>query len=104
MTHHAETAILQQTVPHRCPPSDPLEPTLAGRFRLSGRTMAGEWFRTGWRNVVTEPSVVHVRPIGDLVPHDLTDDCICGPTLQIHQHDDAPDGHVYTHHAIDGRE
>lgn len=54
--------------------------------------MAGEWFRAGWRCVVTEEQVVHVRPIGDLVPHELTDACVCGPTLELTIHDDGPDG------------
>lgn len=66
--------------------------------------MAGEWFRSGWRATSTEDGVAHVLPIGDLVPHDLTDDCICGPKVEITIHTHGPDGHLITHHALDGRE
>lgn len=66
--------------------------------------MGGEWFRTGWNVLETGPQTVHVRPVGDLVWHTLTDDCVCGPTLEVIVYDDAPDGHMYTHHALDGRD
>jgi hypothetical protein len=66
--------------------------------------VAGEWFRSGWRCVLTEPQVVHVIPVGDVVPHEKTEDCVCGPRVEIEPVPDAPDGHVVVHHSLDGRE
>lgn len=47
---------------------------------------------------------VHVIPLGDLIDHDRTDGCICGPTSELQTHDDAPDAWLVTHHSLDGRE
>lgn len=49
----------------------------------------------------------HVVPNGDLVDHDLTDDCVCGPTVQWGNADTGEaydDGPLVIHHSLDGRE
>lgn len=66
--------------------------------------MTGEWFRSGWRCTQVEEGVVHVTPVGDLVPHQLDDDCVCGPRVEIRQSQDGPDGHLHVHPSLDGRE
>lgn len=42
---------------------------------------------------------VHVVPPADYIEHELTHDCICGPTVEKRPH-----GRVYQHHSLDGRE
>lgn len=45
------------------------------------------------------------KPAGpDLVEHDSTGDCICGPTAQPVKRDDGSVGWIYIHHSLDGRE
>ena len=46
----------------------------------------------------------HVHPIDDLIDHELTDDCPCGPTMQPVEHDDGSVACVLVHHSLDGRE
>lgn len=58
----------------------------------------------GWVNVVTEPGVVHVIPFADLVGHTPAEECVCVPAAEIVQAPDRPDGHVFTHSSLDGRE
>jgi hypothetical protein len=48
--------------------------------------------------------LVHVAPIGDVIAHDLDEDCVCGPSVEIIPNPDGPDGYMWTHHALDGRE
>jgi len=40
----------------------------------------------------------------DLIEHELTDDCPCGPTPEPVKCDDGSVGWVYVHHSLDGRE
>lgn len=79
-------------------------------------------------------STVHVAPIGDLIDHHIpggwdghgTDhdcgdcrpgawltlealdgddmECPCGPSVEVVLNPDGPDGHLITHHSLDGRE
>mgnify|MGYP006915209319 CR=1 FL=1 len=49
-------------------------------------------------------STVHVTPTADAIPHDDTDDCICGPTSEPIVRDDGSVGWVVIHHSLDGRE
>lgn len=46
----------------------------------------------------------HVRPVNDLVQHDLTDSCVCGTTTVPVERDDGTIGWYVLHHALDGRE
>lgn len=41
---------------------------------------------------------VHVVPVGDIVLHEASSECLCGPTLDLESQ------HVWIHHALDGRE
>jgi hypothetical protein len=43
----------------------------------------------------------HVRPVDDVIEHDFSADCICGPRLE---QTDEGDGVVVVHHSLDGRE
>lgn len=49
-------------------------------------------------------TAVHVLPRGDLVAHDESDDCACGPTTEPVTRDDGSIGWVVTHHSLDARE
>lgn len=48
---------------------------------------------------------LHIVPVGDQIEHDLCEDCLCGPRLDVW-----PDletgqyGFVYVHASLDGRE
>jgi len=44
-------------------------------------------------------SRVHVLPIDDLIEHEATEDCPCGPDTEF-----VSGGAVITHHSLDGRE
>ena len=52
----------------------------------------------------TEPGLVHVHPLGDLLEHDLTEDCPCGPAPRLATGQGGPDGWLIVHHSLDGRE
>jgi hypothetical protein len=43
-------------------------------------------------------SEAHVVPRGDYVEHELSDDCVCGPTQEA-----VSGGWLIIHHALDGR-
>lgn len=47
---------------------------------------------------------VHVHPLGDLIAHDLTADCVCGPDCELVEAEHAPDRWLVIHHSLDGRE
>ncbi|QKW15366.1 hypothetical protein [Verrucosispora sp. NA02020] len=47
---------------------------------------------------------LHVTPTGDLIAHDTTGDCPCGPQVERVARDDGPDGWLHIHHSLDGRE
>lgn len=47
---------------------------------------------------------VHVVPKGDLMEHDDTEECPCGPRVEPVKCDDGSVGYVVTHHSLDGRE
>ena len=42
---------------------------------------------------------LHVTPVDDLIAHEETDECVCGPDVQF-----MPGGTLTVHHALDGRE
>ncbi len=49
--------------------------------------------------------VVHVLPVGDLVPHDeIGDECVCGPATKAIKADDGSIDWLVVHHSLDGRE
>jgi hypothetical protein len=47
---------------------------------------------------------LHVVPIGDLIQHDTTGECVCGPTEQPVKARDGAVGWIAVHHSLDGRE
>lgn len=48
-------------------------------------------------------TAIHVLPVGDLVAHEDTDDCVCGPTAEAVKRDDGSVGWLIVHDALDGR-
>jgi hypothetical protein len=46
----------------------------------------------------------HVLPIGDVVEHIESDDCVCGPRTERVERTDGGDGWLTVHHSLDGRE
>lgn len=46
----------------------------------------------------------HVVPVGDLIEHETTDECPCGPRSDEVERDDGSYGWVVVHHSLDGRE
>lgn len=47
---------------------------------------------------------VHVIPVGDLIGHDLTGDCVCRPRFDLVKCALGQDGWVVVHQSLDGRE
>ena len=47
---------------------------------------------------------LHVHPLGDVIEHELTDDCVCGPPARPVVRDDGSMGWLMVHHSLDGRE
>lgn len=58
----------------------------------------------GWVAAYEQGTDVHVRPLGDLVAHPMSVDCVCGPTTEPVQRQDGSYGWVVVHHSLDGRE
>jgi len=56
-----------------------------------------------WDVIRQAPGVVHVIPPADLVEHEFTDDCVCGPAGEHVPNTDGPDGWLVVHQALDGR-
>jgi hypothetical protein len=49
-------------------------------------------------------SHVNVVPVDDLIGHEDSDECPCGPELQPVERDDGTIGWILSHHSLDGRE
>ena len=48
---------------------------------------------------------VHTYPVNDLIDHEYTDECPCGPTVEPVMNDqDGSVGWQIIHHSLDGRE
>lgn len=59
-----------------------------------------------WRLVEPEEFVKHVVPRQDIVVHDVSEGCVCGPAGYVmsgHDECDHPDVWIHQHHALDGR-
>lgn len=56
-----------------------------------------------WQTTV-EPDAVHVVPVDDVIAHDYSDECVCGPAAEPVKRDDGSVGWVVVHHSLDGRE
>jgi len=53
---------------------------------------------------MSDPDELHVVPCGDLIDHELDEECPCGPTPKPVKRDDGSVGWFWTHHSLDGRE
>lgn len=51
-----------------------------------------------------DESTMHVYPPSDVIEHELTEDCVCGPRCEAVYGYGGPPGWVYTHHPLDARE
>lgn len=49
-------------------------------------------------------TILHIIPDNDLVDHEPTRDCVCGPATDITHGDDGEQQWIITHHALDNRE
>ena len=49
-------------------------------------------------------STVHVVPVNDLIEHETSDTCACGPRTEAVFRHDGSNGWVTTHASLDGRE
>jgi hypothetical protein len=49
-------------------------------------------------------NTVHVEPVNDLIEHEDSDGCVCGPTIEPVPRDDGSMGWLVIHHSLDGRE
>jgi hypothetical protein len=47
---------------------------------------------------------VHTVPVNDLIEHETSPDCLCGPECEPVERDDGSFGWLYVHHSLDGRE
>lgn len=47
---------------------------------------------------------LHVHPVDDLLAHELTEDCPCGPRPEAVKRDDGSMGWLMVHNSLDGRE
>jgi hypothetical protein len=46
----------------------------------------------------------HIIPVGDLIDHEVSDDCVCGPQAEPISREDGSMNWLYVHHSLDGRE
>jgi hypothetical protein len=46
----------------------------------------------------------HVIPLGDLMEHEVSEECACVPRARIVALADGSDGWLLVHHSLDGRE
>ncbi len=46
--------------------------------------------------------IIHVLPLNDLIEHEESEDCPCGPDVELVSA--LNDGWVVSHHSLDGRE
>lgn len=58
---------------------------------------------TRWHFEGTYGGDGHTYPVGDLIEHELTEDCICGPEVEPVERGDGSFGWLYSHHSLDGR-
>lgn len=49
-------------------------------------------------------SNVHVTPIDDLIQHEKTEECVCGPTIEPVETPSGAINWMLTHNALDNRE
>lgn len=57
-----------------------------------------------WRTDAYPDGTVEVLPVADVVGHEASDDCPCGPRQDPVKRDDGSMGWVTVHHSLDARE
>lgn len=57
-----------------------------------------------WRSIEAEEGVVHLMPVDDLIAHEASDDCACGPGSECVTEEGERDNWLMTHRSLDGRE
>jgi hypothetical protein len=60
---------------------------------------AGQWLARQ-----TDDFTAHSVPLDDVIVHEFTEDCPCGPTPAPTPRNDGAQGWVVSHHSLDGRE
>lgn len=58
----------------------------------------------GYQDDAPDTATLHVLPVNDLIEHEDSDDCICGPMSTLIRRGDGSDGWIVTHNSLDGRE
>lgn len=53
---------------------------------------------------MVDDAPIHVLPVNDLIEHEESDACVCGPETQPVERDDGSMGWLVVHNALDGRE
>lgn len=61
--------------------------------------MSGQWLAQEVSDIE-----VHAVPLDDVIVHEFSTACPCGPRARTIPREGRPDGSVYTHHSVDGRE
>lgn len=61
--------------------------------------MSGQWLAQE-----VSDTEVHAVPLDDTIVHEFSPGCPCGPGARVIPRAGRPDGWVYTHHSVDGRE
>jgi hypothetical protein len=57
-----------------------------------------------WLAIALEPDELHIVPCEDLIHHELGQDCICGPDIDLVLDSYTPGGlKIILHMALDGR-
>ena len=50
-----------------------------------------------------EESTLHIYPVNDLIAHEMSEDCVCGPITKPKERDDGSISWLLIHPALDGR-
>lgn len=59
--------------------------------------------KPGW-HIGGDEFTQHVWPCRDLIQHEWSDDCVCGPTQKPIEREDGSIGWIVQHASLDGRE
>jgi hypothetical protein len=51
-----------------------------------------------------DPNNIHTYPVRDLIEHELSPECVCGPECVPVEREDGSFGWHFRHHSLDGRE
>lgn len=57
-----------------------------------------------WTMLIDADMARHVLPVADLIDHELSEHCVCGPLSGLYPQPGQPDLHTFRHWSLDGRE